>query len=138
MNLPEDLTGVPTSQLVDVAFKLRTTINNYEAECKARIAPTEDQFNRVKAEIIMRFNREDISSLKVGSGSVSKVVKTKYTIAEPESFYKYVHDNGSFQLFSKSVIKGEVDSILESTGKLPDGIAPMSEISLRFNEAKGA
>lgn len=128
---------LPTAVLIETAFAVRKSLEEYDNECKKAREPMANRLSVLEGEILRRFNAEDIKTLKTESGAVTKVVTTQYSIEDPESFYEFVIREGATQLFPKKVLKGEVETYSELNGRLPDGIAPTSALTLRFTKAKG-
>lgn len=120
---PADYT---TDVLVDWFVKLR----DYKADLKKSIQPQMDDTDKtmelIQAELNKRLMEQNLASMKTAGGTVSRVEKQKFTVADPYALRQWVIANPEIgvNLLTGSISQPELRAYLqEYQGKdLPDGV----------------
>ena len=130
-----DPSAYDTAQLVQWYVDLR----NNKSEVRRSIEPTlnqiDAQMSAIETELNKRIMASGATSMRTPHGTVARVLKHKYTVADPYLFRLWVQNNPQqgIALLRPAVTQDDVANYIEEGNALPDGLAIDSsfEISVR-------
>ena len=126
---------VPVDKLVRIYMKMRTAIQDLDAQIEA----IKEQQQSVKNEIKDRMRDTGVKSLRTDHGTVSLMEKTRYYTTDWDSFKKFMVEQDALDLLEKRISQSNMKLFLEENpGAVPPGLNSDTEfdISVRKPSSK--
>ena len=118
---------VPVDKLVRIYMKMRTAIQDLDAQIEA----IKEQQQAVKNEIKDRMRDTGVKSLRTDHGTVSLMEKTRYYTNDLDSFKKFMVEQDALDLLEKRIAQGNMKLFLEENpGVVPPGLNSDTEFEI--------
>jgi len=118
---------VPVDKLVRIYMKMRTAIQDLDAQIEA----IKEQQQSVKNEIKDRMRDTGVKSLRTDHGTVSLMEKTRYYTNDWDSFKKFMVEQDALDLLEKRIAQGNMKLFLEENpGVVPPGLNSDTEFEI--------
>lgn len=118
---------VPVDKLVRIYMKMRTAIQDLDAQIEA----IKEQQQAVKNEIKDRMRDTGVKSLRTDHGTVSLMEKTRYYTNDWDSFKKFMVEQDALDLLEKRIAQGNMKLFLEENpGVVPPGLNSDTEFEI--------
>ena len=118
---------VPVDKLVRIYMKMRTAIQDPDAQIEA----IKEQQQSVKNEIKDRMRDTGVKSLRTDHGTVSLMEKTRYYTNDWDSFKKFMVEQDALDLLEKRIAQGNMKLFLEENpGVVPPGLNSDTEFEI--------
>ena len=118
---------VPVDKLVRIYMKMRTAIQDLDAQIEA----IKEQQQAVKNEIKDRMRDTGVKSLRTDHGTVSLMEKTRYYTTDWDSFKKFMVEQDALDLLEKRIAQGNMKLFLEENpGVVPPGLNSDTEFEI--------
>ena len=118
---------VPVDKLVRIYMKMRTAIQDPDAQIEA----IKEQQQSVKNEIKDRMRDTGVESLRTDHGTVSLMEKTRYYTNDWDSFKKFMVEQDALDLLEKRIAQGNMKLFLEENpGVVPPGLNSDTEFEI--------
>ena len=119
--------AVPVDKLVRIYMKMRTAIQDLDAQIEA----IKEQQQAVKNEIKDRMRDTGVKSLRTDHGTVSLMEKTRYYTNDWDSFKKFMVEQDALDLLEKRIAQGNMKLFLEENpGVVPPGLNSDTEFEI--------
>ena len=132
MNEVMENTDVNLDELVKIYLTIRTEKERMEADWKARNDELVADMKVLEGQMLDTCNKNNVSSMRTESGTVIRKLNERYTVADGDSFRKFVLDNGVVELFEARIHQGNFKEFFnEHKGEgLPPGVNVMREFGI--------
>lgn len=118
---------VPVDKLVRIYMKMRTAIQDLDAQIEA----IKEQQQAVKNEIKDRMRDTGVKSLRTDHGTVSLMEKTRYYTTDWDSFKKFMVEQDALDLLEKRISQSNMKLFLEENpGAVPPGLNSDTEFDI--------
>lgn len=118
---------VPVDKLVRIYMKMRTAIQDLDAQIEA----IKEQQQSVKNEIKDRMRDTGVKSLRTDHGTVSLMEKTRYYTTDWDSFKKFMVEQDALDLLEKRISQSNMKLFLEENpGAVPPGLNSDTEFDI--------
>ena len=118
---------VPVDKLVRIYMKMRTAIQDLDAQIEA----IKEQQQSVKNEIKDRMRDTGVKSLRTDHGTVSLMEKTRFYTTDWDSFKKFMVEQDALDLLEKRIAQGNMKLFLEENpGVVPPGLNSDTEFEI--------
>ena len=118
---------VPVDKLVRIYMKMRTAIQDLDAQIEA----IKEQQQAVKNEIKDRMRDTGVKSLRTDHGTVSLMEKTRYYTNDWDSFKKFMVEQDALDLLEKRIAQSNMKLFLEENpGVVPPGLNSDTEFEI--------
>ena len=118
---------VPVDKLVRIYMKMRTAIQDLDAQIEA----IKEQQQSVKNEIKDRMRDTGVKSLRTDHGTVSLMEKTRYYTNDWDSFKKFMVEQDALDLLEKRISQSNMKLFLEENpGAVPPGLNSDTEFDI--------
>jgi len=131
-----DVSGYDFPTLVKWFIDLRNHKSEVKRSIEPAIAQVEQQMEAIEKEFHKRITASGVTALKTEYGTVSRSIKTKYSVDDAFAFRQWVAENPqeASRLINASITQSEMAVFIAEEGnKLPDGVRSDStyELSIR-------
>jgi predicted DNA binding protein len=125
-------TELNLDELVKIYLTIRTQKEKIEAEWKAKNDELVADMKVLEGQMLDTCNKNNVSSMRTESGTVIRKLNERYTVADGDSFRKFVLENGVVELFEARIHQGNFkEFIKENAGDgLPPGVNVMREFGI--------
>ena len=118
---------VPVDKLVRIYMKMRTAIQDLDAQIEA----IKEQQQSVKNEIKDRMRDTGVKSLRTDFGTVSLMEKTRFYTTDWDSFKKFMVEQDALDLLEKRISQSNMKLFLEENpGAVPPGLNSDTEFDI--------
>jgi hypothetical protein len=118
-----DVEDLPADKLVDVYRRIRSVIDDKEAEHKALIAKLKEQLEAVSDKLLDICNTQNLESLRTPMGTVTRRTVTRYWTSDWESMYGFIKEHDAPFLLEQRIHNGNMKQFLEDNpDTLPIGL----------------
>jgi len=118
---------VPVDKLVRIYMKMRTAIQDLDAQIEA----IKEQQQSVKNEIKDRMRDTGVKSLRTDHGTVSLMEKTRFYTTDWDSFKKFMVEQDALDLLEKRISQSNMKLFLEENpGAVPPGLNSDTEFDI--------
>ena len=130
---------IPLDKLAKVYRKMRDQISELTKEYDTQVELLKAQQDEIKNAMKEQMQALGVTSVRTDQGTVVLSVKTRYSIADWDSFKKFVIEHEALDLFEKRIAQTNMKQFLdENPGIVPPGLNSNSEydVSVRKPTAK--
>lgn len=114
---------LPLEALVGVYIKIRTAIEEKEAQHKTEIQELKDQFDVIGNKLLSICTQQGVDSIRTPSGTISRRVASRYWTSDWESMYQFIKQNDAHFLLEQRIHASNMRQFLEENpDKLPMGL----------------
>ncbi len=134
-NQVHDPSPYDVGQLVQWYIDLRTQKSEVKKSIEPTIALIDDQMDAIEKELNKRLLANDLTSMRTTNGTVVRVEKTKFSVADAYTLKEWLKQNPDvgINLVSVSANTAELTEYLAEGNTLPEGMAfeKIFDISIR-------
>jgi hypothetical protein len=119
-------------ELVKIYLTIRNEREKIESEWKARDTEFKNEQALLEQQMLAVCNESNATSIKTEQGTVIKSLKERFTVADGDSFRKFVMEQEMPELFEARIHQGNFkDFMAEHAGEgLPPGVNVMREFTI--------
>ena len=120
---PKQARKAPNLELrVGQYVTLRDQIRELEDAHKAAMEPFKTALEKLAGVLLQALNTINAESVKTDTGTVYKTTKKSVSIADLDTFWKWVQKNDAYDLLDKKANVKAVEEYLDQHQKLPPGL----------------
>lgn len=109
-------------EIVEKYIKVREKKSQLKVERDRELAKYDELQDKLEALLLAKFQELGVASVRTAAGTAFTTLRTSVAAADPDAFFSFVKDTGSFDLLERRPSKSAVVQYRESTGELPPGI----------------
>lgn len=110
-------------EMVKVYIKIRTAIEDLEAQHEAALAKLEEEKDIVSQHLLNICNEQNVDSLKTPAGTVSRRVTSRYWTSDWEHMYRFIKDHDAMFLLERRIHNTNMKQFLEENPEvMPIGL----------------
>lgn len=110
-------------EMVKVYIKIRTAIEDLEAEHEAKLAKLEEEKDIVSQHLLNICNEQNVDSLRTPAGTVSRRVTSRYWTSDWEHMYEFIREHDAMFLLERRIHNGNMKQFLEENPEvMPIGL----------------
>lgn len=104
---------IPADKLVAVYRRIRTAIEEREAEHAKEIEVLKEKLEMVSDKLLKICNDQNLDSLRTAEGTVTRRVRSRYWTTDWSSMYNFIKDNDAPFLLEQRIHNGNMKQFLE-------------------------
>jgi hypothetical protein len=105
--------AIPADKLVAVYRRIRSAIEEREAEHAKEIEVLKEKLEMVSDKLLKICNDQNLDSLRTPEGTVTRRVKSRYWTTDWSSMYNFIKDNEAPFLLEQRIHNGNMKQFLE-------------------------
>jgi hypothetical protein len=105
--------AIPADKLVAVYRRIRSAIEEREAEHAKEIEGLKEKLEMVSDKLLKICNDQNLDSLRTPEGTVTRRVKSRYWTTDWSSMYNFIKDNEAPFLLEQRIHNGNMKQFLE-------------------------
>jgi hypothetical protein len=105
--------AIPADKLVAVYRRIRSAIEEREAEHAKEIEALKEKLEMVSDKLLKICNDQNLDSLRTPEGTVTRRVKSRYWTTDWSSMYNFIKDNEAPFLLEQRIHNGNMKQFLE-------------------------
>ena len=105
--------AIPADKLVAVYRRIRSAIEEREAEHAKEIEVLKEKLDMVSDKLLKICNDQNLDSLRTPEGTVTRRVKSRYWTTDWSSMYNFIKDNEAPFLLEQRIHNGNMKQFLE-------------------------
>ena len=119
-------------ELVKIYLTIRNERERIEAEWKAKDAEFKADLSAIEQQMMMTCNEANAKSIKTDYGTVMRRLNERYTVADGDSFRRFVMENALPELFEARIHQGNFKEFIteHKDDGLPPGVNVMREFTI--------
>ena len=119
-------------ELVKIYLTIRNERERIEAEWKAKDAEFKADLSAIEQQMMMTCNEQNAKSIKTDYGTVMRRLNERYTVADGDSFRRFVMENALPELFEARIHQGNFKEFIteHKDEGLPPGVNVMREFTI--------
>lgn len=128
----EEIEDVGLGELVKIYLTIRTERERIESEWKAKNGELLNDMKALEAQMLDTCNTNNAKSIRTEHGTVMRRLTERYTIADGDSFRKYVMLHEAPELFEGRIHQGNFKEFIADRKDegLPPGVNVMREFTV--------
>lgn len=121
-----------TEELVKTYLTIRGVRERIESEWKATDSELAADMKAIESQLLVTCNENNASSIKTGSGTVIRKLNERFTVADGDSFRRFVMENGVPELFEQRIAQTNFKEFIaeRKDDSLPPGVNVMREFTI--------
>jgi hypothetical protein len=104
---------IPADKLVAVYRRIRSAIEDLEAEHTKEVQALRDKLDMVSDKLLKICNDQNLDSLRTAEGTVTRRVKSRYWTTDWSTMYNFIKDNDAPFLLEQRIHNGNMKQFLE-------------------------
>jgi predicted RNA-binding protein len=129
--------GVSADGLVKAYVNIRSKREELSKEYDSKDSELASQLNLIKEELLKLCASIDADSIKTGSGTITRTVKTKYMTTDWEAVYEFIKENDAVEILEKRIHQGNLRSLIEENPDLlPKGMNCLREYAITVRRSR--
>ena len=129
--------GVSAESLVKAYVNIRSKREELSREYDNRDSELASQLDLVRQELLKLCASIDADSIKTGSGTITRTVRTKYMTTDWESVYEFIKENDAVEILEKRIHQGNLRSLIEENPDLlPKGMNCLREYAITVRRSR--
>lgn len=116
-------------KLRDKRAELKSKFEEEDKELKSKM-------EKIEAAMLAKIKQDGSEGFKTKSGTVSRVIKTRYWPADVEAFKDFVRENDALDLFETRIHQGNYKKFIEENPDLHPPVNADSAYSIRVQRSK--
>lgn len=104
---------IPADKLVAVYRRIRSAIEDLEAEHTKEVQVLRDKLDMVSDKLLKICNDQNLDSLRTAEGTVTRRVKSRYWTTDWSTMYNFIKDNDAPFLLEQRIHNGNMKQFLE-------------------------
>ena len=119
-------------ELVKIYLTIRNERERIEAEWKAKDSEFKADLSAIEQQMMMTCNEANAKSIKTDYGTVMRRLNERYTVADGDSFRRFVMENALPELFEARIHQGNFKEFIteHKDEGLPPGVNVMREFTI--------
>ena len=131
------ISGVPLEQLTATYIKIRDARSDLKRKYERADEELADQLFTIEQEMLAVCKSVDANSIKTNAGTVIRSVKSRYWTNDWDSMYRFISENGAFDLLEKRLHQTHMKQFLEENpDKHPAGLNVEREFTVVVRRSK--
>lgn len=114
--------AVDIAKRVDQYVALRDEIKRRDDEHKEAMKPFRELLDKLNGKLLECLNEVNGDSVKTSAGTVYRTAKKSASLADPDSFMRFVIGSEQFDLLDRRANVTAVEDFLSDHGQLPPGV----------------
>lgn len=104
---------IPADKLVAVYRRIRSAIEDLEAEHTKEVQALRDKLDMVSDKLLKICNDQNLDSLRTAEGTVTRRVKSRYWTTDWSTMYNFIKANDAPFLLEQRIHNGNMKQFLE-------------------------
>lgn len=119
-------------ELVKIYLTIRNERERIEAEWKAKDAEFKADLAAIEQQMMITCNEQNAKSIRTDYGTVMRRLNERYTVADADSFRKFVMTNGLLELYENRIAQTNFKEFIteHKDEGLPPGVNVMREFTI--------
>ena len=119
-------------ELVKIYLTIRNERERIEAEWKAKDAEFKADLSAIEQQMMITCNEANAKSIRTDYGTVMRRLNERYTVADGDSFRRFVMENALPELFEARIHQGNFKEFIteHKDEGLPPGVNVMREFTI--------
>jgi hypothetical protein len=128
----EEIEETKLDELVKVYLTIRSAREKMMAEWKAQDKALEDEMKILEQTFMVTCNESNAKSIRTNNGTVIRKLNERYTVADGESWRKFVLENDAVDLMEARIHQGNFKEFIKEhkDDGLPPGVNVMREFTI--------
>jgi hypothetical protein len=128
----ETVQEVNLEELVKTYLMIRNERDRVEAEWKVVDRELHADMQALESQMLVACNDNNASSIRTASGTVIRKLNERYTVADGDSFRRFVMENGVPELFEQRIAQTNFKEFIaeRKDTSLPPGVNVMREFTI--------
>ena len=123
------------SELVAAYIKARDKEARLKAEYEQKKAPVEELRKKIEAKLLGLMNESGMESIRTDGGTAYKSVRSSCTVADWDSFFQFVQDEGAWDMLEHRASKDAVKQFREANDSIPPGLNWSETLVVNFRRS---
>lgn len=123
------------SDLVSAYIKARDKEAALKAEYEQKKAPVEEIRKKIEAKLLGLMNDTGMESIRTDAGTAYKSVRSSCTVADWDSFFGFVREEGAWDMLEHRASKEAVKQFREENDNIPPGLNWSETLVVNFRRS---
>jgi|TARA_R100000152_G_C6749887_1_gene173523 hypothetical protein len=129
--------GVSADALVKTYVNIRSKREELSKEYDTKDSELSAQLDMIKQELLKLCASIDADSIKTGSGTITRTVRTKYMTTDWESVYEFIKEHDAVEILEKRIHQSNLKSLIEENPDLlPKGMNCIREYAITIRRSR--
>jgi len=132
MSAVEEIEDTKLDELVKVYLTIRSAREKMRAEWEGEDRALEDEMKILEQNFMVTCNESNAKSIRTNNGTVIRKLNERFTVADGESFRKFVLENEAVDLLEARIHQGNFKEFIKDRAAdgLPPGVNVMREFTI--------
>jgi hypothetical protein len=132
MSAVEEIEDTKLDELVKVYLTIRSAREKMKAEWEVEDRALEDEMKVLEQNFMVTCNESNAKSIRTNNGTVIRKLNERFTVADGESFRKFVLENEAVDLLEARIHQGNFKEFIKerTADGLPPGVNVMREFTI--------
>lgn len=132
MSAVEEIEDTKLDELVKVYLTIRSAREKMKAEWEVQDRALEDEMKVLEQNFMVTCNESNAKSIRTNNGTVIRKLNERFTVADGESFRKFVLENEAVDLLEARIHQGNFKEFIKERqdNGLPPGVNVMREFTI--------
>lgn len=132
MSAVEEIEDTKLDELVKVYLTIRSAREKMKAEWEGEDRALEDEMKVLEQNFMVTCNESNAKSIRTNNGTVIRKLNERFTVADGESFRKFVLENEAVDLLEARIHQGNFKEFIKdrTADGLPPGVNVMREFTI--------
>jgi hypothetical protein len=132
MSAVEEIEDTKLDELVKVYLTIRSAREKMKAEWEVEDRALEDEMKVLEQNFMVTCNESNAKSIRTNNGTVIRKLNERFTVADGESFRKFVLENEAVDLLEARIHQGNFKEFIKERAAdgLPPGVNVMREFTI--------
>ena len=128
----EEVEETKLDELVKIYLTIRSAREKIMAEWKVQDKALEDEMKLLEQTFMVTCNESNAKSIRTNNGTVMRRLSERYTVADGESWRKFVLENEAVDLMEARIHQGNFKEFIKERKDdgLPPGVNVMREFTI--------
>jgi len=128
----EEIEETKLDELVKVYLTIRSAREKMLADWKSQDKVLEDEMKVLEQNFMVTCNESNAKSIRTNNGTVIRKLNERFTVADGESFRKFVLENEAVDLLEARIHQGNFKEFIKerTADGLPPGVNVMREFTI--------
>ena len=132
MSAVDEIEDTKLDELVKVYLTIRSAREKMKAEWENQDRALEDEMKVLEQNFMVTCNESNAKSIRTNNGTVIRKLNERFTVADGESFRKFVLENEAVDLLEARIHQGNFKEFIKerTADGLPPGVNVMREFTI--------
>jgi len=132
MSAADEIEDTKLDELVKVYLTIRSAREKMKAEWEGQDKALEDEMKVLEQNFMVTCNESNAKSIRTNNGTVIRKLNERFTVADGESFRKFVLENEAVDLLEARIHQGNFKEFIKerTADGLPPGVNVMREFTI--------